>query len=261
MVADRIARVTGIVAVTAAAAFMLAPSLLTAVLSFSNDSFFGFPPESWGLRQYRTLFDDSTWTAALGLSFRIAVPVALLSALIVVPTVFVIHRSTLPFRHVLQAAGLSGVIVPISAFAVAMYGVFASLGLLGTFVGLVIANTTLAVPVMLVVVAAAMSRIPRELELAAMVAGAPRWRAWIGITARLLVPAILGGGLLAFVTSFDEAVFINFLGGPGQVTLPKAILDSARLGVDPVIMAIATLLMVATSLLMLAATRLAKRGE
>lgn len=259
--ADRITRIVGIVAVSLGAAFMLSPALFTAVLSFSNDSFFQFPPDSWGLRQYRTLFEDPLWGDALELSFRIAVPVTLLSALIVLPTVFAIHRSRLPGRQALHVGGLAGVIIPISAFAVAMYGVFAQFGLLGTDIGLVLAHTTLAVPVMLVVVAAAMARIPKELELAAMVAGASRTRAWLGITLRLLAPAIVGGGVLAFVTSFDEAVFVSFLGGAGQVTLPKAILDSARFGLNPVIMAIATLLMVGTSLLMLFATRLARKGR
>jgi ABC-type spermidine/putrescine transport system permease subunit II len=259
--ADRITRSGGLAFVTLAVACMLVPTLLTAVLSFSNDSFFSFPPSEWGLRQYRTLVSDPQWGSALWLSFKIALPVALLSAAIVVPTVFAIQRSRLPGRHLLHVAGLAGIVVPISAFAVAMYGVFAQFGLLGSYVGLVLANTTLAVPVMLVVVAAAMSRIPVDLELAAMVAGASRTRAWIGITVRLLVPAILAGGLLAFVTSFDEAVFISFLGGAGQVTLPKAILNSARTGVDPVVMAIATLLMVGTSLLMLLALRLGRTGE
>lgn len=257
---DRVTRAIGLAAVALAAAFMLLPALLTALLSFSGDSFFRFPPESWGLRQYDTLLTSDTWGSALGLSFKIAVPVAVVSALIVVPTAFAVHRSRLPGRHALQVGGLAGVIIPIAAFAVAMYGVFVELGLLGTYVGLVISHTVLAVPIMLVVVAAAMSRIPAELELAAMVAGASRARAYLGITGRLLVPAILGGGVLAFVTSFDEAVFINFLGGAGQVTLPRAILNSARLGVDPVITAIATLLMVATSVLMFIAVRLSGRG-
>ncbi len=113
-----------------------------------------------------------------------------------------------------------------------------------------LANLTLAIPVMLLVTSAAMSRIPPELELAAMVAGASRLRAWLGITLRLLAPAIMAGTVLAFVASLDEAVLINFLGGPGLETLPKAILDSVRYGLEPVITAIATLLMVGTSLAM-----------
>lgn len=258
---DRITRIVGLVSVTLAAGFLLAPALLTAVLSFSNDPYFGFPPKSWGFRQYETLVNDATWRDALWLSLKVAVPVALISALVAVPAVLAIHRSRLPGRQVLHAAGLAGVIIPISAFAVAMFGVLSELGLLASYTGLVLANTVLAIPAMLIVTSSALSRTPVELELAAMVTGASRARAWMGITLPLLAPAIAGGFVLAFVASFDEAVFINFVGGPGLTTLPKAILDSARLGVNPVIMAVATLLMLATSLIMILALRLTRKGE
>ncbi len=257
---DRLTGVLGVAATGATTLALLVPAALVAVLSFSNDSYFDFPPHAWGWRQYQTLLEVPRWGSALWLSVRIAVPVALLSALVVVPTLFVIHRSRLPGRYVLQVGGLTGIIIPISAYAVAMYGMFAQIGLLGTYGGLVLANLTLGVPVMLFVTSAAMSRIPVELELAAMVAGASRGQAWLAITLRLLAPAILAGGVLAFMTSLDEAVFVNFLGGPGLETLPKAILDSVRYGLDPVITAIATLLMVGTSLAMGFAARLARGG-
>ncbi len=247
-----------VVAVTTVA--LLVPAVLVALLSFSQDRYFDFPPHAWGLRQYRTLLEDPRWGSALWLSVRIAVPVALLAALVVVPTLFTVHRSRLPLRNALQVGGIAGIILPISAYAVAMYGLYAQIGLLGSYWGLVLANLTLGVPVMLLVTSAAMSRIPVELELAAMVAGASRVQAWLAITLRLLAPAILAGGVLAFVTSLDEAVLINFLGGPGLQTLPKAILDSVRYGLEPVIAAIATLLMVGTSLAMGLAARLARRG-
>jgi putative spermidine/putrescine transport system permease protein len=257
---DEATRIGGGIATGIFAALLLLPALLVVVLSFSGDSVFAFPPHSWGLRQYRTLFEQAKWGEALWLSVRIAVPAVLLSVAISVPAVLAIHRSRLPGREVLQAAGVTSLIIPISAYAVAMYGVFVQLHLLGTMLGLIIANTVLSLPLVLLVVSAALSRIPVELELAAMTAGASRTRAWSGVTLRLLAPAILAGSVLAFITSFDEAVFINFLGGPGQTTLPKAVFDSVRFGVDPVITAIATLLIVATSLLMLLALRLRRTG-
>jgi ABC-type spermidine/putrescine transport system permease subunit II len=258
---DRATRLGGGTVVTIAALLLLIPAALVVALSFSNDKYFNFPPRSWGTRQYHTLFTSPQWGDAIWLSVKIAVPAVVLSTLIAVPAVFAINRSRLPLRHALQAAGVTSLIVPLSAYAVAMYGVFVQLRLLATYLGLVIANTVLAFPMILVVTTAAMSRIPVELELAAMTAGASRLRAWAGITLRLLIPAILAGAVLAFITSFDEAVFINFLGGPGQVTLPKAVFDSVRFGVDPVITAIATLLMLFTSVLMLIALRLRRTGQ
>ncbi len=258
---DRLTRVSGAVLVSVLVVAMLVPAALVAALSFSNERFFYFPPRSWGLHQYHTLLHDPRWGSAVWLSIKIAVPVALLAALVVVPTLFAVHRSRLPGRHALALGGLTGIILPISAYAVALYGVFVQLGLLGTYRGLVLADLMLAIPVMLIVCTAAMSRIPAELELAAMVAGASRARAWLGVTVPLLAPAILAGMVLAFMTSFDEAVFVNFLGGAGLETLPKAILDSVRFGLEPVIAAIATLLMAATSVVMLLAARLARRAR
>jgi putative spermidine/putrescine transport system permease protein len=259
--ADGLVRLLGIAVVALAVIALLSPVVLTALLSLSGDSYFTFPPDSWGLRQYREALGDPQWGAALRFSFEIAVPVALLSAAIAVPTAFAIARSRLPGRNALYAGGLAGIVIPLSAFAIALYGVFAEIGLHGTYLGLVLANTVLAVPVMLIVVTAGIARIPVELELAAMAAGASRARAWLGITVRLLLPSIAAGGVLAFVTSFDEAVLIVFLGGADQTTLPKAILDSARFGVSPVITAVSTMLMLATSIVAIAAVGLARRAR
>lgn len=255
---DRVTRTVGggLVGLTAVA--MLVPPALVVALSFSGERFFEFPPHSWGLRQYRVLFEDSRWGSALWLSVKIAVPVALLAVVIVVPALFAFHRSRLPGRNALQLSGLTGLVLPASAYAVAMYGVFVQTGLLGTYVGLVLADLTLAIPVMLLVTSPALTRIPEELELAAMVAGASRARASLEITVRLLAPAILAGAVLAFMASFDESVFINFLGGPGQETLPRAILDSVRFGLEPVVTAIATLLILGTSAAMIFAVRLTR---
>jgi ABC-type spermidine/putrescine transport system permease subunit II len=254
---DRLAGGAGAGLVALVVLMMLAPVALVAVLSFSNERFFDFPPHAWGFRQYRVLWEDPRWGSALWLSVKIAVPVALLSAVIVVPSLPAVHRSRLPGRHVLQLGGLTGLVLPISAYAVALYGVFAQVGLLDSYMGIVLADMMLAIPVMLLVTSPALGRIPQELELAAMVAGASRARAWIGITLRLLAPAISAGAVLAFMASFDEAVLINFLGGPGQETLPKAILDSIRFGLEPVVTAIATLLILGTGIVMVLAARLA----
>jgi ABC-type spermidine/putrescine transport system permease subunit II len=86
-------------------------------------------------------------------------------------------------------------------------------------------------------------------------------RAWLGITLPLLAPAILAGAVLAFMTSFDESVFVVFLGGAGQETLPRAIFDSVRFGLEPVVAAITALLILGTSAVMVFAVRLTRAGR
>jgi ABC-type spermidine/putrescine transport system permease subunit II len=257
---DRGLSIAGRMLLAVTLAFLLAPAIIVIILSFSNAEFIAFPPPTWGMRQYRTLLESQMWLDAIWLSTRLAVPTAILSALIAVPAAYAIYRTSLPGRSLLSLFGLLSLIVPISAYAVAMYGLYVLLGLLGTKVGIILAHTVLAFPLVLIIVTTALSRIPRELELVAMTLGASRLRAWIGITGRLLIPALVTGFIFAFLASFDEAVFINFLGGPGLVTLPKAIFDSVRFGIDPVITAIATLLIFASAVVVGIASWLERRA-
>jgi ABC-type spermidine/putrescine transport system permease subunit II len=242
-------RTLGRLVVIAVTLFMLTPAVLVVVLSFSGDAVIRFPPTSWGLRQYHGLLQSPEWMDAIKTSFLVGLPTAALAVAIGLPAIYAARRTSLPGGDAMLLAGISGMIIPSSTYAVAMYGVFAGLGLVGTFPGLVLAHAVLAVPLVLLVVGTAILRIPKELELVAMGLGASRVRAWLGITARLLSPAILVSLILAFLASFDEAVFATFLGGPHVTTLPRAIFNSVRFSVDPVVTAIATLLIAGTALL------------
>jgi putative spermidine/putrescine transport system permease protein len=255
---DRLFTLAGRIVVTLSVAFMAIPALFIAVLSFSNDQHIGFPPKSWGVERYVDVFTSRTWIDPIVLSLEIAGLTAVFALLLVVPAVLGTKRGNLPGGAVLESAAIAPILFPISAYAVGMYAVFAEADLLGTFHGIVIAHVIHAVPMVVIVLATALDRVRPELELAAMTLGASRARAWLGITLRLLAPAVFGGATLAFVSSFDEAVFITFLGGPGLVTLPKSIFDSVQYGVDPSITAVATILMVVTAVLMLASTQTRK---
>lgn len=104
-------------------------------------------------------------------------------------------------------------------------------------------------PFVLLIVGTAINRIPKELELVAMTLGASKMQATINITVRLLVQAMAAAFVFAFISSFDESTLIVFVGGPGLITLPKGIFDSLRTGMEPVVLAISTILMVLTGIL------------
>jgi ABC-type spermidine/putrescine transport system permease subunit II len=246
--------------VIAALIFLLTPVVIVVILSFSNTSFLFFPPQGWGLRQYETLFASTKWLSAIRLSIEVGLLSSLFALLIGVPAVFGLYRARAPMRGTIRSLGLSGLIIPVSAYAVALFGLFAQLNLLGTLKGLVIAHALLSIPLVLITVGSAIDRISPDLELAAMSLGASRSRAWVGVTLRLLLPAVLAAFILCLVTSFDEAVFVNFLGGPGLATLPKEVFDSVRFGTDAVITAIATLLIFATGALVAAAMTLSRKS-
>jgi ABC-type spermidine/putrescine transport system permease subunit II len=231
--------------------FMVAPTVIVVLLSFSSDEFIRFPPTGWGFQQYETLASSEKWLEPLGRSLTLGISAALVAVLVGFPAVLALYRTAVPGREVAQFLGLGPLLAPSVAYAVALYGLFADLRLLGSFAGMLVVHVTLALPFVLLITGAAIARVPRELELAALSLGASRTRAWRDITLRLLLPAVVASFIFAFVVSFDEAIVTSFLSGIGFVTLPVAIFNSVRFGVDPVITAIATLLTVATALLLL----------
>lgn len=248
--ADVATKWTGRLILAAAVIFTVGPAIIVVILSFGNGNYITFPPVELGFEQYERFFSSRTWMSALQLSVLIGLATTLVSLLVAIPAILAIYRTTMLGRQTLFALGMASILIPVSAYAVALYSLYSATRLLGTPVGLIIAHTLVSVPLVLLIAGTALSRIPRELDLVAMTLGASRARATAGITLRLLTPAIATTGILAFLTSFDEAVLVNFLGGVGLITLPKAIFDSVRYGVDPSITAIAGTLILLSALLM-----------
>jgi ABC-type spermidine/putrescine transport system permease subunit II len=229
---------------------LLVPAVVIMVLSLSGESILRFPPRNWSIEQYRSLFGSNYWLTAIRTSFIVAIPTAILCLLIGVPAAWALHRTRVPFKGAFTALGLAPLVLPAVAYAVAIYAYFSDLRLIGNIFGLILIHVAISLPFAILIVGAALRRLPAELELVAMSLGAPRWRAVLGITVRLLAPAMGATFIFCFIHSFDEATFINFVAGSQLTTLPKAIFDSMRTGLEPLINAIATLLMVATAVLM-----------
>lgn len=257
---DGVFHAAGILVCAVVAVFMIVPALTVAVLSFAGGQELSFPPQSWGFIEYQRLFTNGVWLPAIRESLIVGIPVSVLAIVIGVPAALALQRSGLRGRGIFRTLGLAPLVVPGVAYAVALYDFLSQVKLIGTYWGLVLSDTMLVVPFVVIIVEAALVRIPRDLELVAMSLGASRREAMLGITLRLARPAIAAAFLLAFVTNFDEAVFVNFLGGPGLTTLPKAVFDSLRTGLDPSITAVATFLMVLSTGAVLAATYL-RRGQ
>jgi ABC-type spermidine/putrescine transport system permease subunit II len=169
---------------------------------------------------------------------------------IALPAVFAITSSHLPrLGQLLEVLSLGPLLIPVTAYVVALYLAFLRLHLVGSFAGLIVAQSLGAIPIAILILASALRRVPRNLELAAMSLGASRLRAVAGVTGRQLVPAIVASFIVAFLFSFDDAIFVTFLGGPSVSPLAREIFNSLRVGVDPVVTAISTLLMAFTAAL------------
>lgn len=230
---------------------LLAPALVVIPMSFSAGNTFQFPPREWSLRWYESFFTSTKWQYALQNSVTIGLLVMLVATVLGTAAALVIHR-----RRGRLAAGVNSFLtlplaVPNIVIAIAIYILFLQWGLAGTIFGFVMAHTVLAIPFVLVAVGASLGGLDARLGHAAASLGASGISTFRRVTLPLILPGVLSGAIFAFVTSFDEVVIAIFLKSPRLATLPALMYDSVTLEIDPTIGAASSLVVVATSILVI----------
>ena len=133
--------------------------------------------------------------------------------------------------------------------------------MVGTYAGLILAHTALAVPFVVITVMATLDGFDTNLARAAASLGAPPLTAFRKVILPIILPGVASGGLFAFATSFDEIVVTLFIAAPEQRTLPRQIFSGVREYVSPGIAAVATLLIIISVLLLTAVELLRHRSE
>lgn len=246
------------------AVFLIAPTVLVIIMSFSSLSSLRFPPPDLSLQWYRNFFESPQWTDALWTSTQVALLATLTATVLGTLTALGLMRGRFPFKSAVTALILSPMIVPIVIVAVGTYLVFVDWRLQGTLLGFVVAHAALGIPLVVVNVAASLQTLDRNLEMAAQNLGAGPFRTFFKITLPLIMPGVVAGALFAFIESWDEVVVSIFLSSPFVRTLPVVMWSVVRSQIDPTIAALAGMLTALTIVLLagaLLARNLGKRGK
>jgi putative spermidine/putrescine transport system permease protein len=222
--------------------FLMTPSLLVIVMSFSGEDVLGFPPRSWSLRWYAAYFGDPAWLAATWISFKIAAMSTILALLLGTGAAFALVRGPRWLRNPGYVLLLAPLMVPSVVMAVGLFGVLARWNLLGTTLGILLAHTTLGVSYVVIIVGATLMRLDRRLELASMSLGASHPRTTMQVVLPLIMPGLVAAGFFAFLNSFDEVVVTSFVAALRVETLPLKIWEDIRYAIDPTIAAISAML-------------------
>ncbi len=247
-------------------AFIYLPMLVLVVYSF-NASRLVTVWGGWSTRWYQGLANNSQLLGAVGRSLQVAFCSALTAVVLGTLAAFVLTR--LPrFRGRTLFAGL--VTAPL-----VMPEVITGLSLLLLFVGMGqwlgwpaerglvtvwIAHSTFCSAYVAVVVAARLQELDRSIEEAAMDLGARPLRVFFLITVPMIAPSLLAGGMMSFALSLDDLVLASFVSGPGATTLPMEIFWAVRLGVEPEINGVASLILLAVALMTLVVWWLSRRA-
>jgi putative spermidine/putrescine transport system permease protein len=241
------------------ALFLLLPIAIVVPMSFSTAISFEFPPPGYSLGYYAKYFTSEEWLHPTLNSFVIAIGATVLTMLLVVPAAFGYVRYRFRGKTFVNLLMMAPLIVPHVVSAVAYYGFLGRVRLTGTHLGVIVAHGILAVPVAFLVITATLKGFDRNLERAAMSSGAGPLRTFFHVTLPVLRPGMLVGALFAFLSSFNEAVVVIFIGGREASTLPKKMYESIRLESDPVIAVVSTLLVGAVVVGVLLSTFMRRR--
>ncbi|WP_133647063.1 ABC transporter permease [Paraburkholderia flava] len=242
-------------------AYLVAPIVALMPLSFTRDSFLVYPIRHFSLHWYHVLFGSHTWWLAVRNSFIVAPCATVIATVLGTLCALGLDRAEFPGKRLLTALILTPLVAPLVVVAVGLYLFYMKLHLAGTFSGLIIAHSLLGAPFVVTTVGATMKRFDGTLVNASRSLGAGAVETFWRVTLPLILPGVLSGALFAFATSFDEVVITLFLAGPDQVTVPRQMFSGIRDSITPTIVALATILIVFSTSLLLVVERLRARGH
>jgi len=232
--------------------FLLLPILVIVPLSFSASSFLVYPIPAFSLKWYDNLFGSAEWARAAKNSFLIAPAATLVATSLGTLAAVGLARTSFPFKGLLMSLLIAPMVVPIVVVGVSTYLFFAPLGLADSYTALIIVHAALGAPFVLTTVLATLQGFDQNLVRASLGLGESPLRTFFRITLPVIAPGVISGALFAFATSFDEVVVVLFLAGPRQLTLPRQMFNGIRENISPTIAAVATLLIIFTTALLLA---------
>ena len=230
--------------------YLIAPLLVIIPLSFSSSAFLNYPIPSVSLRWYEDFFTSPEWRMAIWNSLIVGSVTALLATSLGTLAALGLNRADFPFKRVITGFFISPLVVPVIILAVGTYFFFAPLRLTGTYTGIILAHTTMAIPFVVITVGATLTGLDENLVRAAFSLGAHPVRVFFKVILPLVLPGVVSGAVIAFATSLDEVVMILFLAGPEQNTIPRQMFNGIKYYLSPTITAVATVLIVVSILIL-----------
>ncbi len=268
--------------------FLILPILVVLPLSFNVEPYFSFTsgmlnfdPEAYSLRWYEDIlrngmmapdeafswawvsdtWNNSQWMRAIRNSFFIGICATLLATALGTLAAIGLARSEMPYRRLIMSILISPMIVPLIITAAGMFYFYSQVHLSQTYLGVIMAHAVLGTPFVIITVTATLVGFDKSLVRASQSLGAGALTTFYKVQMPLIVPGVIAGGLFAFITSFDEVVAVLFLASPEQRTIPRQMWSGIREQISPTILAVATLLVILSIILLTILELLRRRSE
>ncbi len=248
--------------------FLIMPILVIIPLSFNAGDYFTFTkemlaldPSGYSLQWYEDFFTNPNWQGAVRNSVIIAIFSTLIATALGTLAALGLSQAHMPAKSAIMALLLSPMIVPLIISAAGMYFFYSRIGLQGTLLGVILAHAALGTPFVVITVTATLVGFDRSLIRAAFGLGASPFTVLWRVIVPIILPGVVSGALFAFITSFDEVVVVLFVGSFEQRTIPWQMFSGIREHISPTILAVATVLVGVSILLLTVLEMLRRRSE
>lgn len=229
-------------------AFILAPLVMVCAVAFTSQGYISLPQGGLSLRHFRAIAENPRFIEAIWFSLGLGALSATLAISLALPGAMAIARNRFAGREALLAFMMSPLMVPHVVLGLAFLKFFTDIGLAGTYIGLVIAHVIIIMPYALRLVLASATGIDPMLERAALSLGASAATAFRRVVLPLVLPGVISGWVIAFITSFDELTMSIFIASPSTTTLPVRIFLHIQDTIDPLVTAVSALLIYVTAI-------------
>ncbi|MGA9700167.1 ABC transporter permease subunit [Pseudomonas sp.] len=247
--------------------FIYLPMLILVIYSF-NESKLVTVWGGWSIKWYVGLLDNTQLMGSVMRSLEIACYTAVAAVALGTLAAFVLTRiSNFKGRTLFGGLVTAPLVMPEVITGLSLLLLFVAMAqMIGWpqergIVTIWIAHTTFCAAYVAVVVSARLRELDLSIEEAAMDLGARPWKVFFLITIPMIAPSLAAGGMMSFALSLDDLVLASFVSGPGSTTLPMEVFSAVRLGVKPEINAVASLILLAVSLVTFLVWFFSRRAE
>jgi spermidine/putrescine transport system permease protein len=240
--------------------FLYAPIMLLPLFAFNDGTIIAFPLKGFTTQWFDQMFNNAALRKAVENTLIIAVSAAILSTTLGVFAARAATRFSFPGKSGIIGLIMLPLVLPEIIVAVSLLVVLLGLGVkLSTFT-VILGHVLICTPYSIAILNTAFSSLDRSLEEAAYDLGETKWSTFRLITLPLVMPGIISSLLISFTISLDEFIIAFFLAG-NEPTLPTYIFSQLRFPKQiPMIMALGTVLVLASIVLLAFAEYFRRRG-
>lgn len=248
-------------------AFILMPVVAMMWIAFFDNKILSFPPDGHTIGWFVNAWQQDAFREGFFLSIRLALTSSVIALCLGVPAALAIGRGSFPGRELINTVLMSPLMIPAIVAGTAIYLYYVNIQmqydvqLAGTVPGLTLAHTLIAIPWILRLLVASLAGFDRSLEEASMSLGASRLTTFFRVTFPLIRPGMTAGLLFGFIASFADVEKSLLLVGPGNITLPMAMLNYLEFRTDPVVMAVATIQVLTIGVALIISDRFVRLGR